>query len=61
MIFPIRGVAFLGKKEKEEYSLAEVMEILDVDIQEIIKLMDEIDEEDYEETTFYVIDGGKES
>ncbi|MCU7667505.1 hypothetical protein [Bacillus thuringiensis] len=48
-------------KEKEEYSLAEVMEILEIDIQEIIKLMDEIDEEDYEETTFYVIDGGKES
>ncbi|GAB6452965.1 hypothetical protein bcgnr5369_23810 [Bacillus cereus] len=51
----------MGMKEKEEYSLAEVMEILEIDIQEIIKLMDEIDEEDYEETTFYVIDGDKEN
>lgn len=46
-------------KEKEEYSLAEVMGILEIDIEEIIKLMEEIDEEDYEETTFYVIDGDK--
>ncbi|MDA1675373.1 MULTISPECIES: hypothetical protein [Bacillus cereus group] len=49
----------MGMKEKEEYSLAEVMEILEIDIEEIIKLMEEIDEEDYEETTFYVIDGDK--
>ncbi|WP_176543776.1 hypothetical protein [Bacillus cereus] len=49
----------MGMKEKEEYSLAEVMEILEIDIEEIIKLMEEIDEEDYEETNFYVIDGDK--
>ncbi|WP_303984238.1 hypothetical protein [Niallia circulans] len=44
--------------DKEWSSLQEVMKRLDIDAAEVLRLVEEMDEDDYEVTELYVIEGG---